>query len=221
MGSGYVRSHDFDDYLKDNPNPSLSISGLEVTVTIPFLARTPNGPPNYAFALTKFYQKSRGDIPKINVLYPYVPVDEITLIDNEAVVRNGNDEMRFSFNRMDQPNCSAPKSIVTEELQEILQNEFQFGLPSPEYSFCGRHGFESQFCRNDERDKCEVRRYAPNICQKWSSNDTVQCATTVAIENITTGFRDITLLGEDPINILASESYHQNFTLALKYPCED
>lgn len=53
-------------------------------MTIPLLAGAPDGPPVYALALAKFYPKSRGDIPKINFLYPYIPVDEITMNDYGA-----------------------------------------------------------------------------------------------------------------------------------------
>lgn len=78
---GHMKSHDFDGYLEENPNTCVSVSGLEVAVTIPLLAGAPDGPPVYALALAKFYEKSRGDIPKINFLYPYIPVDEITMND--------------------------------------------------------------------------------------------------------------------------------------------
>ena len=55
---GFIRSHDFDEYLGNNRDPCVSTSGLEVTVTVPLLASAPNGPPLYALALKNFYEKS-------------------------------------------------------------------------------------------------------------------------------------------------------------------
>ncbi|KAJ8051069.1 hypothetical protein HOLleu_04498 [Holothuria leucospilota] len=217
---GFMRSHDFDEYLKDNPNPCVSTSGLEVAVTIPLLAGKPDGPPIYALALTKFYEKSRGDIPKINFLYPYIPVDEISLRDNIALVRNGSDEMKISFNRSSHY-CKSSALIVKEEFNEFLFSNFQFGLPVPDYSFCDRHSFKSKFCSNAERIKCGVQRYAPNLCQVWKSNDFGSCAATVEIKNITSGFRNFILLDDNPVNILASQRFHGNTTMALKYPCQE
>ncbi|KAJ8021446.1 hypothetical protein HOLleu_38649 [Holothuria leucospilota] len=84
---GYLTSHDFDDYLRDNPDSCVSDSGMEVAVTIPLLAANATGPPIYALSLAKLYEKSRGDIPKINFLYSYIPVEEIKLTDSGAVVK--------------------------------------------------------------------------------------------------------------------------------------
>ncbi|KAJ8051067.1 hypothetical protein HOLleu_04496 [Holothuria leucospilota] len=217
---GFIRSHDFDNYLENNPDPCVSTSGLEVAVTIPLLADKPKGKPSYALALTKFYEKSRGDIPKINVLYPYIPVDEISLSEDGAIVRNGSDEMRISFKRSNNP-CKPPISVVKEEFDEFLFSDFTFGLPAPDYSFCDRHFFESQFCAKAERIKCGVQRHSPNLCQMLETNDVESCETTVEIENITSGFREFILLGNDPVDILASESFHCNSTVALKYPCQE
>lgn len=217
---GLIRSRDFDEYLKDNPNPSVSTSGLEVAVSIPLLASSPDGPPSYALAVAILYEKSRGDIPKINFLYPYLPVDEIMLYDDGAFVRNGSDEMRISFNRSGNV-CKPPTPIVKEEFAEFAFGDLQFGLPAPDYSFCDRHSFENKFCANFEGIKCAVQRSAPNLCQLWEANMHKPCAATVKIENITSGFRDFILLGDDPINILASQSYHDNGSIGLKYPCQE
>ncbi|KAJ8043937.1 hypothetical protein HOLleu_11261 [Holothuria leucospilota] len=217
---GHMKSHDFDGYLEENPNTCVSVSGLEVAVTIPLLAGAPDGPPVYALALAKFYEKSRGDMPKINFLYPYIPVDEIKMSDYGAVVRNGNDEMRVTFNRLIHP-CKPLDSMVNEEFEEFIHSDFQFGLPQPDYSFCDRHSFESKFCANAERIKCGVQRYSPNLCQQWSSKTTKHCVTTVEIKKITSWFREYILLGDDPVNILASETHSSNFSIALKYPCQE
>ncbi|KAJ8023494.1 hypothetical protein HOLleu_35951 [Holothuria leucospilota] len=217
---GDLKSHDFDDYLKENSNPCVSVSGMEIAVTIPLLAGTPNGPPEYALALAMFYERSRGDIPKINILYPYIPVDEITLNEHSAAVINGRDEMRISFSRFNE-RCEPATGIVKEEFEQFILSDVQFGIPAPDYSFCERHSFENKFCSNAERIKSYVHRYSPNLCQKWTSNDPEECETEVAIENITSGFRDILLVGDEPVNILASEVLHYNFSIALKYPCQD
>lgn len=182
-------------------------STLTVSVTIPFLARTSTGPSNYALALVTFYEKSRDDIPNLNVLYPYIPVDEIIMDFGFAVVRNESGEMKISFNRINQLNGPPPTSIVKAEFDHFHQGEYQFGLPSPEYSFCERHNFKSQLCENAERVKCGVSRYTPNICQRWLSGDFTHCATTATIENITTGFRDFVFLGDGPVDIIYSENY--------------
>ncbi|KAJ8023495.1 hypothetical protein HOLleu_35953 [Holothuria leucospilota] len=167
-----------------------------------------------------FYERSRGDIPKTNFLYPYIPVDEISMNDYGAIVRDGSDEFKLSFNQPS-TSCKPPSSIVKEEFEKFALSDFQFGLPAPDFSFCDRHSFASRFCANAERIKCDVKRYAPNICMKWTSRDIQHCATTVEIEKITSGFRDIILVGDDPINILASESNHYNSSVTLKYPCQE
>lgn len=217
---GYVTSHDFDEYLEDNPSPLVSVSGLEVTVTIPLLGGTSDGPPVYALALATFYEKSRGDIPKTNFLYPYIPVDEIRMNDYGAIVRNGSDEFKLSFNQPS-TSCKPPASIVKEEFEKFVLSDFQFGLPAPDFSFCDRHSFESRFCANAERIRGVVSRYSPNLCTKWTSRDIQHCATTVEIEKITSGFRDIILVGVDPIYILASEINRCNCSINLKYPCQE
>ncbi|KAJ8021454.1 hypothetical protein HOLleu_38664 [Holothuria leucospilota] len=47
---GHLTSNDFDDFLEGNSNPYVSVSGLEVAVTIP-LAANATGPPLYALSL--------------------------------------------------------------------------------------------------------------------------------------------------------------------------
>lgn len=102
-------------------------------------------------------------MPKRNILYPYIPVDEITLDDHKAVARKGSDGIRVSLNRINQPNCSAPKSNAKGEMQEFLQSEFQFGLPPLEYPSCDHHCFEREFGKHAERVKCGMRHLAPNL----------------------------------------------------------
>lgn len=217
---GHLKSSNFDDYLKENPNPSVSVSGMEIAVTIPLLASTAKGRPVYALALAMLYEKSRGDIPKINILYPYIPVDEIKMNEHGAVVRNGREEMSISFSQLNQ-HCEPVTGIVKEEFEQFILGDLHFGIPTPDYSFCERHSFKNEFCSNAKRIQSNVHRYSPNLCQEWTSNDPVECETEVAIENITSGFRDILLVGDEPINILASEVLHYNFSIALKYPCQE
>ncbi|KAJ8021447.1 hypothetical protein HOLleu_38653 [Holothuria leucospilota] len=217
---GFVTSHDFDDYLKDNPDPCVSVSGLEVGVTIPLLAANATGPPNYALSLARLYENSRGDIPKVNFLYQYMPVDEFQFSDSGAVVKNGSDELRVSFIRHNHP-CEPPRSIVKEEFDAFLLTEFHLGLPKPDYSFCDRHSFQSDFCTNAKRVQCSVHRHAPNICQKYKDFHRQHCAASGEILNITSGFRDFILVGNDPVNILASESYSCDAVVGLKYPCQE
>ncbi|KAJ8021777.1 hypothetical protein HOLleu_39071 [Holothuria leucospilota] len=217
---GYMSSHDFYDYLKNNPELCISVSGLEVAVHIPLLADDPAGPPVYALAVAVLYEKSRGDIPKPNFLCRYIPVEEIQLSDSEAFVRNGSDEMRVSFTRSNNP-CKPSSFIVTEEFDELL-DEFLFGLPEPDFSFCERHTFRSDFCTNANRVKCTINRHAPNICQTFKKRSVQPCEASLNIMNITPGFREFILLENDPINILASESYSDGPPLiGLKSPCQE
>ncbi|KAJ8021452.1 hypothetical protein HOLleu_38661 [Holothuria leucospilota] len=166
------------------------------------------------------YEKSRGDIPKLNFLYPYSPVDEIQLSDSEGVVKNGSDELRVSIIKHNDP-CAPPRSIIKEEFDEFFVAEFHFGLPKPDFSFCDRHSFKSDFCTNAKRVQCAVHRHAPNLCQKCIVSNPQPCEASVEILNISSGFRDFFLLGNDPVNILASESYSCDFVMGLKYPCQE
>ncbi|KAJ8023430.1 hypothetical protein HOLleu_35875 [Holothuria leucospilota] len=219
---GFLTSHDFDQYLANNRDPCIKVSGLEVSVTIPFLAGNSGGPPIYALAQAKFYEKSRGDFPKTNFLYPYIPVDEIKMDDFVAVVKNGSDEMRFSFNRLNL-SCKPPVSIVTKEFDGFVLNDLQFGLSEPEFSFCDRHSFVNDYCHNAARVRCDVHRNAPNVCLIWRSGNEKPCitVTTVEIQNITSGLREIIPVGDDPINVFASESFSGDYTVGLKYPCQE
>ncbi|KAJ8021453.1 hypothetical protein HOLleu_38662 [Holothuria leucospilota] len=216
---GYLTSRDFDDFLEDNPHPCVSVSGLEVAVIIPLLAANASGPPIYALALAKLYEKSRGDIPKSNFLYPYIPVDEIQFSDSEGVVKKGSDELRVSIIKHNDP-CEPPRSIA-EEFDEFFVAEFHFGLPKPDFSFCDRHSFQSDFCTNAKRVQCAVHRHAPNLCQKYNISNPRPCEALVEILNVTSGFRDLILLGNDPVNILSSESYSGDTVVGLKYPCQE
>ncbi|KAJ8021444.1 hypothetical protein HOLleu_38647 [Holothuria leucospilota] len=217
---GYLESHDFDDYLKINREPSISISGPEVAVSIPYLAADSNGPPVYTLALAHLYEQSRGDIPKTNFLYPYIPVDEIQITDIGAVVRNGSEELGVSFIRHNHP-CKAPPSTVSEKFDEFLYEEFHLGLPEPDFSFCDRHSFRSDFCTNLQRVKCAIHGYAPHVCQMYKTDNASSCEASVKIINITPFFRDFILLGNDSVNIIATESYASYKSLVgLKYPCQ-
>ncbi|KAJ8023426.1 hypothetical protein HOLleu_35870 [Holothuria leucospilota] len=132
---GYLTSHYFDDYWNRNPNNCVSTSGFEVAGTIPLLADSSNGSPIYVLALAKFYERWRGDIPKTNHLYPYIPVDEIKRDKYGAVAKNGSDKIRVFFHDLKHP-CKPPSSSVKEEFDDFMFSMFHFGLPAPEYSFC-------------------------------------------------------------------------------------
>lgn len=217
---GHLTSHDFDECLEDSSSSCVSPSGLEVGVTVPLLAGSLADPPAYALALAKFYEKCRGDIPHRNLLYPCIPVDEIKMNEHEAVIRNGSDELRIAFNRFNHP-CKPSTSIVKEEFDTYFLDNLQFGLPEPDYSFCDRHTCNSKFCSNTVSLRCDVHRFAPNVCQVFTSNDMTPCEASIEIKNITSGFRDFILLGDEPVDILASRSFSNNASVGLKYPCQD
>ncbi|KAJ8021166.1 hypothetical protein HOLleu_40957 [Holothuria leucospilota] len=215
IGTGYVDFYDFQD-LRDE---CVSIDGMEFAVTIPFLTDHPDGNPQYSLALKNFYERGRGDIPKPNIALPYVPVDEITRKDNSVIVRNGSEEIRLSFKRHTDP-CEQVEPTVRHEFDEYVDQDLQFGVTEPDFSFCDRHPVENRYCTISQSIKCKVHRSYPNICQtSWKTPSRVSCDTPVQIEKVTPGFRDMMLLGTGEINIIATESFFGNFSLGLKYPC--
>ncbi|KAJ8030292.1 hypothetical protein HOLleu_26659 [Holothuria leucospilota] len=198
---------------------SLSIHGMEFAVVIPLLTDHPDGNPHYSLALKNFYERGRGDIPKPNIAFPYVPVDEITRRDNSVIVRNGSEEIHLSFERHTY-RCKPVDPEVRHEFDEYVDQDLQFGVTEPNFSFCDRHPVENRYCAISQSIKCKVHRSSPNICQtSWKTPSKESCDTPVQIVKVTPGFRDMMLLGAGEIEIIATESYSGNFSLGLKYPC--
>ncbi|KAJ8023811.1 hypothetical protein HOLleu_36355 [Holothuria leucospilota] len=216
---GRVTAVDFEEYLDGSPDPCLEVSGLESAVTIPFLTARPGGQPMYSLALAMFYDKDRRDFPKTNLIYPYIPVDDIRLDEEEAYVKDGEEEFRVSL--LNQVPCQPPPSLVRYRLQDFINMNVQFGVPEPDFSFCDRHPMENRFCKNARKIGCTVHRHVPNICQIWLSDDQRACQTSVEIENITQKFRAHFLQDDGPVTIVASETYFGNYSVGLKMPCVD
>lgn len=212
---GYVTFFEFEDG-SDPQNPLFY--GIEVAVTIPLLTDQPDGPPAYSLALAKFYDRSRGDFPKPNILYPYIPADKLTLDDNGAYVQIGDDEFSVTFDRQTHP-CIPPPSIVRHEFDEFVAHDLQLGTPEPHFEYCHCNPSATKFCSHAENITCAVSRYAPNLCQIWQPSSLRSCVTSVRVGTVTDYFRDFMLFGDDPINVIASETMSSNFTIGFKYPC--
>ncbi|KAJ8041735.1 hypothetical protein HOLleu_12635 [Holothuria leucospilota] len=208
--------------FKGYPDKRVSVNGLEFSVAIPLLADDPKGLPKYSLALSVFYPRNRGDFPKPNIIFPYTPVDVLEMNNTSVVVQNGNEELRLSFERFLDP-CMPPPSIVRHELVEFLDKEFQLGVPEPDISFCKTHPYENHYCSTALKILDEVLLASPNICQSpWKSKNgvsSISCMTPLRIEKITDGFLDFLLIGDDPVQVVASESLIGNFSVGLKYPC--
>ncbi|KAJ8030317.1 hypothetical protein HOLleu_26692 [Holothuria leucospilota] len=212
---GFSDFYEFQDLVDE----CIVIAGMEFLVTIPFLTDHPDGIPHYSLAVSLFYKRGRGDIPRPNFALPYIPIDEITTNEGSVVIRNGNDELNLSFIRKTDP-CESINPMVRHEFDEYVDQDFQFGLSQPDFSFCDRHPIDNTFCTTSNSIKCEVHRSSPNVCQtSWKSPRKVSCENQVQIGNVTDGFRDMMLLGQGEIKVVASESYLGNFSIGLKYPC--
>ncbi|KAJ8030495.1 hypothetical protein HOLleu_26938 [Holothuria leucospilota] len=129
---GYSNFHDFEK-LSDN---CISADGTIFDLSIPLLSNGPEGIPQYSLALATFYGRERGDIPKSNIIFPYILVDEITMNETSVIMRNGTDEMQLSLFKPS-GSCSIPDSITRHEFESYIKTELQFGLHEPEFfSFC-------------------------------------------------------------------------------------
>lgn len=191
----------------------------QVTVNIPLLSDHPSGPPSYSLAVAKFYTPDRGDIPAVNVAYPYYPVDEIRINDDGAVIQHGQEELRVSF--VKSKPCKPPNDIVQHEFTEFVLDDFQTGAPLPDFSYCQRHPEETsaEFCQVGEQLEDDLQSWKYQICQAWESHDHTSCETSIQIEKITPFFRDILALGDNQPIVVASESYHGHYTVKMRYPC--
>ena len=70
-------------------------------MTIPLLTgeSDPNGSPLYALTLAKFYIRGRGDIPRPNIVYPYIAVDYIEMNEDGGFIVDGDDYFVFSYTK--------------------------------------------------------------------------------------------------------------------------
>ncbi|KAJ8030316.1 hypothetical protein HOLleu_26691 [Holothuria leucospilota] len=215
IGTGYMTFHDFQDLVEE----CISVNGMEFIVTIPLLTDHPDGIPFYSLALKHFYERGRGDIPKPNIAMPYEPVDEITRKENGVVLRKGSEKLQLSYVRYTDP-CKIPNPLVRHEFDEYIDQGLQFGVKEPDFSFCDRHPVDNRYCMTAKSIRCEVHRSSPNICQtSWKETNKVSCETPLQMVGVTQGFRDMMLLGDGEIKIVASQSYFGNTSVGLKYPC--
>ncbi|XP_071823831.1 uncharacterized protein [Apostichopus japonicus] len=212
---GYMTFSDFEDG-SDPHNPLFY--GIEVAVTIPLLTDQPDGPPKYSLALAKFYDRSRVDFPKPNILYPYIPADELTLDDEGASILIGEERMSVTFQRQNHP-CIPPADVIRHEFDAFVNEDFHLGIPEPHFEYSKCDPCKNKFCAAEEKLQCAVSRYAPNLCQVWVPIDVFPCATSVQVGTVTDYFRDFMLFGDNTINVIASETFFGNFTIGLKYPC--
>ncbi|KAJ8041733.1 hypothetical protein HOLleu_12633 [Holothuria leucospilota] len=138
----------------------------------------------------------------------------------EQVLRNGDNELLLFFEQ--QYPCLPPPSVVRHKFDQFVDQEFQFGVPEPNFSFCYTHPYDNHYCSTARQILDEVLLASPNICQSsWKSPDRVSCRSTVKIESITDSFREFLLLGEGPVRVVSSQRMYGNFTIGLKYPCLD
>lgn len=212
---GHVVSLDYENYTES----CVDAQGPVLAVAIPYLTRSPPIPSQYTLVLAKMYDRRRGDIAKPNIAYPYIPVDELILGHNFAVIRNGSDEFRLEFTRYIDP-CIPSSSLVHDEFINFTAQEMQIGAAEPNFDICDRHPSNNKFCSIVKSIKCDVSRVGPNFCQlPWRADDLVTCETSVTITNITSGFLDFMLLNEIPTKVIASESTIGHFPISIKYPC--
>ncbi|XP_071822233.1 uncharacterized protein [Apostichopus japonicus] len=213
---GPVTFTDFENGM-DPHNPLFY--GLEISVSIPFLTGTQSHLPFHSLALSIFYERSRGDFPKPNFMFNYLPVDEILLDGGKLEMRNGSDVLKITFQRL-HDSCVPPPDIEQQEYDEYLTMDYQSGLIKPDFDYCDCHRTRNDFCAMAEQLKPDIDDNLGNMCQIWGFPNKEQCETSVNVETVTRGFREAMLLFEveDAINAIASD-YSGNFTIGLKYPC--
>ncbi|XP_071822599.1 uncharacterized protein [Apostichopus japonicus] len=215
---GHIMFTDFENG-SDPYNPLFY--GTEVTVTIPFLISTQSHLPLHSLTLALFYDRSRGDFPKPNFIYNYIPVNDILFDDEKFLMRNGSDEMKMTFQSLHDP-CVPPPDIVQHEFDDYITTDYQSGLRKPDFDYCDRHPEKNNFCSLAERLKPDINDNLGDLCQIWVTPNQERCVTSVKVATVTRGFRKALLLCEDQstiMNVIVSEAYSGNFTMDLKYPC--
>ncbi|XP_071823193.1 uncharacterized protein [Apostichopus japonicus] len=214
---GPVTFTDFE-YGMDPHNPLFY--GIEFSVSIPFLTSTQSHLPFHSLALSVFYERSRGDFPKPNFMFNYLPVDEILLDEGKLEMRNGSDVLKITFQRL-HDSCVLPPDIIQHEFDEYLTMDYQSGLIKPDFDYCDCHRTGNDYCALAEQLKPDIDDNLGDMCQILGMTNKERCEASVNVETVTNGFREAVLLFEveDAINAIASESVSANFTIGLKYPC--
>ncbi|KAJ8021332.1 hypothetical protein HOLleu_38500 [Holothuria leucospilota] len=209
---GYFGSVDF------ASEPSISSYGTESAIIIPFLADGPNGIPKYALTLGQIYQRDRGDIARVNINSPYYGIDEVIVTETGAVWKNGSEELRVSFVKSNP--CQVPKPYRQHQFDVLVEEELQFSFTGPDLGYCDRHlSVENPVCEIMEGIKTDVDELSPNVCQFYQPTSKGSCEASLTFESITDGFRDLLLVKDDPIAVLNSERFYDDFDISLKYPC--
>ncbi|KAJ8028771.1 hypothetical protein HOLleu_31105 [Holothuria leucospilota] len=209
---GFVGSDDFAD------EKSISSYGTESAIMIPFLADSPGGFPKYSLSLGQYYQRDRGDISRVNINFPYYGIDELTVTETGAVWRNGSDELTVSFVKSNP--CKAPPSNRRHEFDVMIKEELQFSFSKPDLGFCDRHSIvENPLCDIFKSIRSDVETAGFDVCQVGGAVSQGTCDASFAMLCITDGFRDLLLLKDDPIEVVASERFYGRFKIILQYPC--
>ncbi|KAJ8024225.1 hypothetical protein HOLleu_36893 [Holothuria leucospilota] len=187
-------------------------------MSIPLLSNSSDGVPIFSLALNIFYPRDRSDVPNINVIHHFVPVDEILIDESEAILRDGNEELSIFVNKQDNP-CEPSTPCIQRQLGKRME-ELQVGFPQPDFSSC-EFLQENHFCSVADVIKDDVSFLAPNICQTaWGPPANESCVASMEILDVTPGFRERLFLGsDDPIHFIASETYDQYFDVSVKFPC--
>lgn len=211
---GYWQFNDFQSYSDSRYSSPI----MTAAVVIPLLTDNPTGIPHYSLSVALFYDKDITDFPKPNMAYPYIPVEEITMVNNSFIMRNGTNELVLLLKNTDP--CKSELPIARHEFDQFSEQEFQVALSEPDFSFCDRHPVDNHFCRTAKKIRCAVSRSYPNVCQtSWRVLDRETCQAKMEFVNVSAAFRDAMLLPEDPINLVTTEVRRGNFSIGLKYPC--
>ncbi|KAJ8024226.1 hypothetical protein HOLleu_36894 [Holothuria leucospilota] len=216
---GTITQFDTEEFKTVEAHTYPSLSRPESFLLIPLLSNEPKGPAAFALVLDVFYPRNRSDLPNIGITFNYVPVDDVSISRTEAIVRDGNEEIRISIDIHDSP-CTPAPSGISHELDEFLEDNSVLGFSQPDFSSCeGLQG--NRFCSLVERIKDDVIFFAPNICfSSWGSPTSISCQARMEVLNITSEFRQRMLLGiDDPIHFIASESYNVYGATVVKFPC--
>ncbi|KAJ8021518.1 hypothetical protein HOLleu_38754 [Holothuria leucospilota] len=208
----------FIDSLDLGGEPSISSHGSESAIIIPFLADSPDGDPKYALALGSVYQRDRGAVSKLNIAFPYIGIDEISVTDTGVVWRNGSDELRATFVKSNP--CRPASKVSQHEFEVTIDEELDFSFAEPDLEYCKRHSLvDHQVCDTLENLPCGLKQAGPNVCQFYQPPWEKSCETSVVDVTVTGEFRNLLLLNDDPVNVVSSEGLYGEYEVGLKYPC--
>lgn len=190
-------------------------------ILIPLVSDSPNGLPHYNLPLANFILPAHRNEDMIGTtLFPFQEADALIICDSSVHLRHQGEEIKVEYS-VSEP-CTKPPQLLSDEFQELVLEGALLGSHSGNVFFCNSRPYSTQassYCNLMDGIRHDVECAYPDVCTVYKSEDERACTASFQITKITEGFREMLLLGDNPINIVSSEMFGGNYTIDIKYPC--